>query len=333
MGENAIPPRLHVLQAQGSDRALIIARVRSKVYAFQLWNQSTNQRSKTLWYHGRVYEWRCDLSHDGRFLSFFATVPRPSDTSYGMTGVCRAPWGSPLFRWIQGHSDCGGGIFIDPRTLHLNVIDEPKKLKATPPTDVVRAIKTLPFNVLTEPWDVGEDDPTRQMRLKRDGWWCIEEGGPWKVDPETGVWPEVEPVYRWSPQMGNWHVDYIEEGVTFEQRPGGGHLRRYVMSSGVNVAEAMKIERLDHLAVDRMGRLLVAGDGYLKAVPVSAEGELGEPDAVLNFNRLNPEDAKRKVDPRSRSSLRRAGRAVQGESSRPVSSSRMAARRFRRGKR
>ena len=331
MGETSIPPRLHVLQSPGSDRALIISRVRSKLFAFQLWSQSTNQRSKVLWYHGRVYEWRCDLSYDGRFVVFFATVPRPTDQVYGMTSVCRAPWGQPLFRWTQGHSNCGGGVFIDPRTLHLNVVNEPEVLESTPPVEVVRSIKTLPFNVDLKPWGLGEDDPTRQMRLKRDGWWCVEEGGPWKDDPETGRWPEVEPVYRWSPPGGGWHIDFIEEGYTLEQRPGGGYLRRYVMSDGRNLAEVLNIERLDHVTIDRMGRLLVAGDGFVRAIPVSPDGELGEPESVLNFNRLKPEDAKRKEDPRERSSLRRAGRAAPA-GGRHTTSSRILARRARRGR-
>lgn len=345
MGETTVPPRLHVLQAAAADRAVIIARVRSKLYAFQLWNQSTNQRSKLFWYHGRVYEWRCDLSHDGKHVAFFATVPRPSEQVYGITGVCRAPWGAPMFRWQQPHSTCGGGVFTDPRTLHVNIVDDPEKLACDPKPDVARALKTLPFQVDTRPWDIGEDDPTRQMRLKRDEWWCIEEGGPWKVVPESGMWPEVEPQYRWAPPSGGWHIDYFEEGYTFEQRPGGGHLRRYVMSSGQNVAEAMGVERLDHVTIDRIGRLLVAGDGVLHAVPVSATGELGPPETTLNFNKLKPEDAQRKTSARvSMRRTSRGGEPGEGEggrgqggggrqrSSRPVSSSRLAARRSRRGR-
>ncbi|MCK4873950.1 MAG: hypothetical protein KAS72_14610 [Phycisphaerales bacterium] len=308
--------------------------MRSKLYAFQLWNQSTNQRSRVLWYHGRVYEWRCDISYDGKFVVFFATVPRPSEQVYGVTGVCKAPWGAPAFRWTQSHSTCGGGVFIDPRTLHVNIVDDPKVLKCTPPADACRAMKMLPFNVETSPFGLGDDDPSRQLRFKRDGWWCIEEGGPWKLDPETGMWPEVEPIHRWAPPDGGWHIDYIEQGYTFEQRPGGGYLRRYVMSTGEDVAEAVGAERLDHVIIDRMHRLIVAADGFIRAYPVDRDGRIGEADSSLDFNKLTPEDAQRTAGPSARSTLRRSGRSAPAgpeRSGRPPSSNRIAARRSRRG--
>ena len=66
-----VPPRLHVLTARDCAAALVLRRGPGRWVAAIGWDRDSAGISLGQWFHGRIYEHRCDLSPDGRhFISF-----------------------------------------------------------------------------------------------------------------------------------------------------------------------------------------------------------------------------------------------------------------------
>ena len=90
---NPIPPRLHILLARESTKAVIIRRGPSKQVGLFGWDRKTDVITMGQWLKGRIYELRCDLSPDGRHMIYFAMNGRWNDpVSMGSwTAISRAP--------------------------------------------------------------------------------------------------------------------------------------------------------------------------------------------------------------------------------------------------
>ncbi len=117
------PPRLHVLTATRSNRAVVLRRGPSDQVAVLLWNRRSNQIQLGQWLKARVHEFRCDISPDGRHLVYFACR-----NGRCWTAVSRVPWIKALAFWPQSDSWHGGGAFTDDGQLWLNGSAPPKDL-------------------------------------------------------------------------------------------------------------------------------------------------------------------------------------------------------------
>lgn len=166
---NGFPPRLHVLLARDSDRAVVIRRGPSKQVCTILWDRNGDRFETGQWMRGRIYERRCDLSPDGEHMIYFAMNGHwKSATGGSWTGISRAPYLRAVV--LLGKGDCwhGGGLFSGRRSYWLNdgyghkAMREAKEL--TRDTDFV------------PPGDGfgGECPGVYYPRLLRDGWTLVE---------------------------------------------------------------------------------------------------------------------------------------------------------------
>jgi hypothetical protein len=64
--------RLHMILARKAHTAVIFRRGPSKWVQLIKWNTDTDDFDLGQWFHGRIYERRCDLSPDGSLLVYFA---------------------------------------------------------------------------------------------------------------------------------------------------------------------------------------------------------------------------------------------------------------------
>ncbi|MEM9755388.1 MAG: hypothetical protein AAF914_05310 [Pseudomonadota bacterium] len=108
-------PRLHVIPAARSPLALVVRRGPSRQVASLLWNRETGALSLGQWLMGRIYEYRSDLSPDGRHMIVFAGNGRR-----WWTALSRAPWLTARGFWPQGHTWHGGGAFTARGQVFLN---------------------------------------------------------------------------------------------------------------------------------------------------------------------------------------------------------------------
>ena len=108
--------------ARDESVGLILRRGPSKWTQLVLWDTKRDSFTDGAWFHGRIYEDRCNLSPDGKLFVYFChggrSRPGYSDS---WTAVSRPPWLFALGLWPWGTTYGGGGRFTDNRTLVLNI--------------------------------------------------------------------------------------------------------------------------------------------------------------------------------------------------------------------
>jgi hypothetical protein len=114
-------PRLFVILARDAPVGLVLRRGPASWYHLVRWHTADDRFESGAWFHGRLYEERCDLSPDGELFLYFAMQGSRFRTSYKgtWTAVSRAPWLHALVLWPHGDTWGGGGRFIAPRKVAL----------------------------------------------------------------------------------------------------------------------------------------------------------------------------------------------------------------------
>jgi len=128
-----IPARVHILIARAAPYALIIRRGPSKHVCTIGWNLRDDTFQLGQWLKGRIYEYRCDLSPDGRHLIYFAMNGKwESETKGSWTAISKTPYLKALGLWAKGDCWNGGGLFADDRSYTINGARDHETLR-TPP--------------------------------------------------------------------------------------------------------------------------------------------------------------------------------------------------------
>ncbi len=162
---NRIPPRIQVILAKEAPVAAIIARFRAKLFHVMRWDIASNAIEHGSWFHGKLYEERCDLSFDGRHMVYFALGP--SKRAFAWTAVCEPPRLSALAWWEHPDTWYGGGYFLDARTLWVHVVEGQEMKNATRhvPGKNIEKLYTVRY-ATADPLE----SPSFIKRMARDGW-------------------------------------------------------------------------------------------------------------------------------------------------------------------
>lgn len=168
--------RLFVVLARKSHSGVILRRGPSKWVQLIRWNTDTDTFELGQWFHGRIYEHRCDLSPDGSLLVYFAQkisarTIKDKEYTYAWTAISRPPYLTALALWPKGDCWNGGGLFRSNKTLVLYHLDS-----AEPHPDHKQPGW---LHVTRSGRGRGEDDPIFSDRLERDGWKLKQE---WKTE-------------------------------------------------------------------------------------------------------------------------------------------------------
>jgi len=286
----APPARLFVIRARKVPFAVVFRRGPSKLVRLIGWNTETDVFEGGHWLKGRIYERRCDLSPNGRYLIYFAADHK--SPMYSWTAISKPPWLTAISLWRKGDCWGGGGLFATANTVWLN----------HPTARLAPGFEPCPRLTVKAAGGSGEDQPIYGMHLKRDGWILVQEGkyqhNSSRKSRETGVSFTFDPPDIWErvsgsgaglrmvthgfgEQDGDWYV------VTHEVAMPGG--------------ETVSMGRTDWADWDRNGDLLYAKDGKLFRLPPNHRG-LFDPEerrelADFNSDRFRaippPDDAKR----------------------------------------
>ncbi|MBP7862670.1 hypothetical protein KA183_13380 [bacterium] len=163
------PARLFVLLARESRQALIYRRGPSKQVQLISWNRQDDTFTPGQWFKGRIYERRCDISPDGKFLlSFLQDYGR---APYTWTVLSKPPYLTALTYWPKGDAWGGGALFGENKTIRLN-----HRMEEFAPGNDSSVIRHFQLEPLHEHSGRGEDQPIWGMRLARDGWTYTGEG-------------------------------------------------------------------------------------------------------------------------------------------------------------
>lgn len=162
--------RLYCLLARKAPVAVIFRRGPSKAVQLLKWDLSTDELTEGQWFKGRVYERRCDLSPDGKYLIYFAANHKPP---YGTwTAISRPPYFTALALWPKGDCWGGGGLF-DANEKGITLNHPSHQMSLAPDFKLPANFKVRPHG---DHSGGGEDNPIMSHRLERDGWKKIEEG-------------------------------------------------------------------------------------------------------------------------------------------------------------
>lgn len=113
--------RVYGIAAPQANQVVLLRRGPSKQTLQLLWDCETDEITPGQWIKGRVYERRCDVSPDGRYLiGAFTNYSAEDWEKCGWTALSRPPYFTALALWFTGGAWNGGGIWRSPTEVGLN---------------------------------------------------------------------------------------------------------------------------------------------------------------------------------------------------------------------
>src|SRR5580692_1395652 len=108
-----LPARIWVLLAKNASVAVVFRRGPTRQVQMIKWNLDEDSFEEGQWFKGRIYERRCGLSPDGKYLIYFAATYKEPMRSW--TAISKPPYFSALMLWPKGDGWNGGGYFTGAR--------------------------------------------------------------------------------------------------------------------------------------------------------------------------------------------------------------------------
>jgi hypothetical protein len=259
-----VPARLFMILARKSPTVVIFRRGPTQWVQLIKWNTDTDTFQLGQWFHGRIYEKRCDLSPDGSLLIYFAQkisarTLKDHEGTHSWTAISKPPYLTALALWPKGQSWDGGGLFEKNKTVLLN--HESEVAKPHPNHVPVR------LHVILKECGYGGDEPLFSERLERDGWSLTQE---WKGE-STGIpyrFRTVQPEIR-EKANGSRTIRMTRSKESHD------YSDEFDMVS-VHTGAVTTIERAGWVDWDKRGRLIIARDGRISIGDIDKAGRLTE---------------------------------------------------------
>lgn len=244
----------------------MIRRGPSKSVCTVLWDRAADTFHVGQWFRGRIYERRCDLSPDGKYLIYFAMNGKwQSETGGSWTAISHAPYLKAIVLLPKGDCWFGGGLFTDNNHYWINGNHSEEPLRNTGMLNLDTSYKPLATYG-------GECPSVYFLRLQRDGWRLIE-----------------------PTDNDRWHSLYL-----FEKRVTDGWILRKIAHAEIGAPPGKGVywdeHQLSHpeakVTIDCPGwewaehdreRLVWAAKGQLFAGQLSADGIQGQ-QLLYDFN-------------------------------------------------
>jgi hypothetical protein len=166
-----VPARLFVLLARDAHVGVILRRGPSDWVEMIQWHTKNDTFREGQWFHGRIFEHRCDLSANGKFFVYRAFKPgnRLKNPDYGdsWTAVSSPPNFTAQALWVHWNGTGGGGFFLKDGRMLLNHLDDNRKLHPA---------YRLPKGLEVKTIETYEDETTYMFNdihhhaMLRDGW-------------------------------------------------------------------------------------------------------------------------------------------------------------------
>jgi hypothetical protein len=189
-----IQARLFILLAPEAPVGVVIRRGPSSQVLLIKWDLEKDTFEQGQWLKGRVYERRCDLSHDGELLLYFASDQRRAIPSW--TAVSRPPYFTALALWPKSNT-YGGGGFFESRT---KILLDHQEWEESQVAEGFSTPNWLGVGLLGRRggWEDFDLSSPWSLRLQRDGWKLMQH--PTTTKDEFGVRMklELDPAFVWQ---------------------------------------------------------------------------------------------------------------------------------------
>ncbi|HYL97947.1 MAG TPA: hypothetical protein VEZ90_03250 [Blastocatellia bacterium] len=245
--------RIFAILARNAPIGVILRRGPSKHVLLIKWDLKNDNLEYGQWFHGRIYERRCDLSPSGDLFLYFAA--KYNEPLRSWTAISKPPYLTALAMWPKGDGWGGGGLFKSELSVQLN---------HRPGEDVLADgfhLKTrMRVSLYGEQPGWGEDFPIYHSLLLRHGWKCVsagEEGEPdWR---RKVVWEFTRPI-TYEKTSAGFRLTMLIKGVS--QKNDAWYWIDYeVLSDGGELL--FSLPRTDWADWDGNGDLLFARAGKL----------------------------------------------------------------------
>jgi hypothetical protein len=279
-----LPPcRIFGVLAKDAAVAVLLRRGPTRWVEMIRWDTASDTFERGQWFHGRIYERRCDLSPDGALFVYFAAKHSArqalSDYTYSWTAISRPPWFTALSLWPKGDCWDGGGWFESSPTrrgrrrhrLHLN---HAWALEPHPKHPVPAGLE-----IIANKCGRGEDLPIYNDILLVKGWQrdrADEEHGELRAVKGSHVWTKREPRGQLVLRMELESIDFTKPGGPLHF---GFALLRASDGALVDVLDAQWADW------DRSGRLVFARRGKVFA---AREDGCRQPTELADFTSDEP---------------------------------------------
>lgn len=270
MNDDKHPCRLSVYLAREAPVAAILRRGPNEWAQLTSWHRDTDNFEHGQWFHGRVYERRCDISPDGTLFVYIAAKqgPRhdPDDIGTAWTAISHPPYFTALALWRNLGTWYGGGAFVSNRKLLLDAtcsFEPHPKFKP-------KGIRIAPCPADSAPWE---------RRLLLGGWNLVERGFHPRTHRRVGqreIWE------RPCPGDGPKLCREVEDADF--SRYGGIYADNYWLETGDDIFPLGDIGWADWDSADRLA--FVRG-GKLYAARWTGWGL--EETCLFDFNPLEPD--------------------------------------------
>jgi hypothetical protein len=265
------PARLFMIVARKSPTVVILRRGPTQWVQLIKWDTDTDTLQLGQWFHGRIYEKRCDLSPDGSLLIYFAQkmsmrALKDTKVTHSWTAISKPPFLTALALWPKGQSWDGGGLFKDDKTVLLN--HEPSVAKPHPDHMPKR------LHVILKECGYGGDEPIFSERLERDGWNLTQE---WKGE-SLGL-----PYYFRTVQPEIREKSSGLQKIRMTRSRESGEEFAVVSGKGLSIG----VDSAGWVDWDKKGRLVVAREGRISVGHIDGNGHLTE-KALIDLNSSKP---------------------------------------------
>lgn len=274
------PARLNAILARDAPVGVVFRRGPSRHVQVIKWQTDTDCFEGGQWFKGRIYDYRADLSPDGRYLIYFAAKHKP--LLYSWTAVSRPPYLTALALWPKGDCWDGGGMFESPTQLWLNHPAEQAELAAS--TSLPAGLKVHAERA------GGEDHPIWFRRLGWGGWEQLSPGDFEFAGIMQGYRTHAPIVWRRTrPRPRLLHVPSTGDEFATELRMhiSMRHYRRIIEFEVVTVDNHRVPFMAEWADWDQAGRLVFARAGTIRTANMQVDKTLTERElADFNPNRF-----------------------------------------------
>lgn len=281
--------RLYVILARAAPVGVVFRRGPSKRVRLLLWHTQTDTFTPGQWFHGRLYERRCDVSPDGKHLVYFAakhtTRQLLSDFTDAWTAISRPPYLTALALWPKGDCWNGGGLWNDDGSLVLN--HRPFQSVPHPDFPPPPALQVVSRSNIH-----GEDDPLWSDRLTRDGWRLEQQTTASQYLGKAGYVRAPPTVWSKTAPGGQYRLIHTISGVG-ASGDKGWYQETFVLRHRELQTDYPLPEGTSWVDWDARGRLVWAANGRLWATPLPIRSVQHDPLAdaaqIADFCSMAPE--------------------------------------------
>lgn len=289
---NNTDARLFFLKSRITNSAIVFRRGPTDWILMSIWNLDNDTLEPGQWINKKVPMRNCDVSPSGNYLIYFVDN---FENGNNRTVISKPPFWTALTAWEHGDAlfDSGGGLFVDEKTVLLNVPSAQALENYPAPSDLnVVAFQTQKEYSLPK----GQVNLLHEHRLEINGWTEQNDdafirketeqltavGENWsKKDPKstTSIVPKL-----WKKNITNSAALYL---ITFYYPEHRKNVDLFYLG---RKDQKIRLDDVKWADIDNRNRIIATKEGKLYASKIAADGSVDYTDLEMlhDLNSLKP---------------------------------------------